>query len=202
MNRGVGLARAEMRRCGKQYGTREAAEASPRGKRPGARAEKCRQRDCGAWHVKSPPVSVDAPVRLVRAVAETGFSRAVKLAARTRAGGGDPDEAACEYCGAWLGRYGGEIQHRLARGAGGSKSAVVNGITNAAVLCREHHALAERRDEGMRVRGWWIRSGKGPDCDPRFVPVLSRTAGGDSGPRWLTGAGGVTDADPREEAAA
>jgi hypothetical protein len=201
MNRSVGLARAEMRRCGKPYGTREAAEASPRGKRPGARAEKCLRRDCGQWHVKSPPVSVDAPVRLVRARPETGFSRAVKLAARTRAGKGDPAEARCECCGAWLGLSGGDYQHRLARGAGGSRSAVVNGVASAAVLCRPCHALCESRDEGMRACGWWIRSGKGSDHDPRLVPVVSRTAAGDSEPRWFTESGGETDIDPRRAAA-
>lgn len=135
---------------------------------------------CFAWHLKVP-------------VVRTGFSAEVRLLARVRAGRGDASRAVCEACGAHLGRYSGEIQHRLARGAGGCLAEVVNGLANAAVLCREHHALAEARDPHMRddAAGWWIRHGSGPAFDPRLVPVLLYSEGTSGVIRWLP------DCEPR-----
>jgi hypothetical protein len=98
----------------------------------------------------------------------TGFSRTVKLAARARAGNGDIDEACCEACGIWLGRYGGEIQHRKARGSGGTSAGIIDSIVNASLLCGSGalrtgcHGLCENRDEGMQARGFWLKSGQDP----------------------------------------
>lgn len=115
---------------------------------------------CPWWHLKVP-------------VVRTGFSAEVMLLARVRAGSGDASRALCEACGTMLGRYGGDVQHRLARGSGGSSSEMVGCLANAAVLCRPDHRKAESRALDMRDdgAGWWIRSGKGPAFDPRFVPV-------------------------------
>jgi hypothetical protein len=99
---------------------------------------------------------------------DTGFSRAVKLQVRTRAGNGDPDEARCEATGVWLGRYGGEIQHRDARGMGGTSDPVTNSIVNAVLLSAEAHRLAESRDEHMNAAGFWLRNGQ----DPRTEPIM------------------------------
>ena len=65
----------------------------------------------GRWHLKEP-----SP--------QTGFSDEVKALCRARA------RFHCEACGIWLGEHGGQIQHRLARGAGGSRDPVVR-------LCRQ-----------------------------------------------------------------
>ena len=211
MNRKVPLARGEGPRrsspllpCGPGWKTREEAEWKARD--AGREAFPCPGRACPKWHLRDKPgarplLSPAVPVRPRPARRETGFPRAVKLLARTRAGGGDIDRAACECCGKWLGRYGGEIQHRIARGAGGSRSAVVNGIANAALLCLECHRKAESRDDGMRAGGWWIQGGKGPACDPRFVPVISRTAGGSAYASWFTEDGRRTDEAPEGVAA-
>jgi hypothetical protein len=127
---------------------------------------------CGRWHLHVPEV-------------RTGFSAEVKLLARIRSGHGDVSRAACESCGTRVGRYGGDIQHRLARGRGGSASEVVASLANAAVLCRQCHMKAEARNLAMRDdgAGWWIRTGKGPAFDPRFVPVRLH---GETEPRWLS----------------
>jgi hypothetical protein len=127
---------------------------------------------CGWWHLRVPE-----PV--------LGFSAEVKLLARIRSGRGDAAGAACEACGVRVGRHGGDIQHRVARGVGGCRDEVVNGLANAAVLCRDCHRKAEARAPRMAAGdgGWWIKSGKGPEHDPRFFPVLLR---GEGERRWLS----------------
>lgn len=127
---------------------------------------------------------------------DTGFTQRVKLAVRQRAGNGDAYRARCEACGCWLGRYGGEVQHRLARGMGGSSDPVVSSAANAALLCGSAaarsgcHGLAESRDPGMGRAGWWLEHGTG--TDPAAVPVLlhmrRRT--------WLTTDGGYSATAP------
>ena len=103
---------------------------------------------------------------------ETGFSAAVKLACRTRAGGGDLEQARCECCGIWLGRYGGQIQHIVARGMGGTSNPVLSTAANAALLCGTaqsgDHGLAESRDREMGAKGFWLPQG----TDPRMVPMM------------------------------
>lgn len=102
---------------------------------------------------------------------ETGFPRPVKLAVRKRAGDGDADAARCECCGIWLGRYGGQVQHVVARGMGGTSDPVLATAANGALLCGTplsgDHGLAESRDPEMRRKGFWLPRGS----DPRAVPM-------------------------------
>lgn len=107
----------------------------------------------------------------------TGFSPRVRKLVRTRAGGGDVTLACCEACGIWLGKHGGQVQHRVARGQGGCKDPVINGLANAALMCGTPQSLchgdAESRnpEHEMEKRGFVIRHGVGPEFDPRFVPL-------------------------------
>jgi hypothetical protein len=133
----------------------------------------------------------------------SGFSRKVILTVRARAGGGDPDEARCEACGRWLGKAGGgdrgQVQHRRARKAGGSRDPVTNGPANAGLLCgtpqdpRTCHGKCEKRDPLMKANGWWIEMGSGPEHDPRRVPVILHS---DDAPWWLGEDGRYLDEDP------
>jgi hypothetical protein len=116
----------------------------------------------------------------------------VKLAVRTRAGRGDPDAAHCEATGVWLGRYGGEVQHRDARGIGGTFRPEANSIVNAALLSLEAHRLAESRDREMNARGFWLRNGE----DPALTPVKLRLLDGSELDAWLTPEGGYTFEPP------
>ena len=124
------------------------------------------------------------------------FSPEVKLQCRTRAGNGCADDARCECCGCFLGRYGGQVQHRLARGIGGSKDPLVRSLANAALLCGTSvtpscHGDAESRDpeRDMEAKGFVIRHGTGPDFDPRYVPVMLASPFGSRQMAWLSADG-------------
>lgn len=187
-----------MRRCGKQHPSREAALASRDGQRPGRRVPDTACQ-CGSFHVRAQTITRPptwAPGRRRSAAgaatglpkAPSGFTPRIRLVVRTRAGLGDPDQARCESCGAFLGRRGGQFQHRDARGIGGSRNRVINGCAGAALLCGTRytgcHGLCEDRDPGMKTAGWWIPAGRGAAVDPRLVPVELWTP---QGPvtRWL-----------------
>lgn len=137
----------------------------------------------------------------------TGFPVAVRRMALKRAGGGDMDAARCEACGSPPNRLEAgfpdvlDFQHRLARGMGGCTSEVVNGITNCGVLCRPCHDACEARDPEMEARGWWIRSGNGPEHDPRFVRVWLASQDGPVAVVYLSGSGGYATEPPGEVAA-
>ena len=119
------------------------------------------------------------------------FTGKVKLAVRRRAGRGDVFQAACEGCWRWLGRHGGEYQHRASRGSGGCRDEVVNGISNCLLLCHGCHSGAEerRRDLSQDGAGFWIMHGTGPDYDPRLTPVLLGALGDHGVMAWLASDG-------------
>lgn len=141
----------------------------------------------GQWSRTVPLLSAPEPQKVRTAPRrETGFSRSVKLQVRTRAGNGDPDQARCEATGVWLGRHGGEVQHRDARGMGGTSDPVTNSIVNAVLLSTEAHRLAESRDKGMNDEGFWLRNGQ----DPALTPILLRSQHGSGVTVWLSEDGG------------
>lgn len=164
MPRGKGFSsagKAPLSQCGKHFAT--ATEAAGK-----AQSKNFKTKSGVKWETAvcphGLPVVVKAGTARAKALAtdRTGFSPAVKLAVRARAGSGDVDAACCESCGIWLGRYGGEIQHVCARGMGGSLLA--NGVGNGALLCgnsldkKTCHGRCEARDPVMRRRGFWRRS--------------------------------------------
>jgi hypothetical protein len=110
------------------------------------------------------------------------FTPKVKLLVRKRAGRGDVFDAQCEACGAWLGEHGGEIQHRDARGMGGSKDPVTNSAANGALLCGHGaapirsgcHGACEDNDRDMLGMGFWLEEGQ----DPRTEPIMLHGKGG------------------------
>lgn len=102
----------------------------------------------------------------------TGFTPRVRNLVRIRAGSGEACDAVCEACGIWLGEHGGQVQHVVARGMGGTSNPVLKTAANGALLCGTaqsgHHGQAERRDPEMRNRGFWLPQGS----DPRLVPMI------------------------------
>lgn len=149
--------------------------------------------------VRRPPLKAVADGRAQR---DTGFPAAVKLAIRTRAGNGDPDQAACEACGIWLGRYGGQIQHIYARGSGGSSLWLYRSAANGALLCGTRytgdHGLCEDRDPDMEAMGFWRRR-NGLE-KPGDYPIMLHGQGGGV-LVWLTPDGGYALKAPADGAA-
>ena len=135
----------------------------------------------------------NSPGRRAGSRRDTGFSRAVRLAVRERAGN------CCECHSIWLGDNGGELQHRVARGMGGRKSGAppwINGVANGVLMCVPGHRDAESRSAHMHERGFWLRSGE----DPRLVPVMLHGLQGGIAV-WLTADGRYSARPPDEEAA-
>lgn len=79
------------------------------------------------------------------------------------------DNRQCQACGIALGSWAWKsVQHRKARGVGGT-----NDLSNLVLLCgsatsRGCHRLCEDRDQGMRDRGFWVPSWD----DPAAIPVV------------------------------
>lgn len=183
---------AGMRLCGKQFGSAEAAGLSWRGQQDGARVERCPDKACGKFHVRPGPAR---PAPVLRGLPATGFSARVKLLVRVRAGNGEITDACCESCGRWLGRYGGQVHHRLGRQAGGCKLTVVNCAANALLLCGTSltgcHGLATAMGDGMKSAGFVIEHGNDPMLhDPRYVPIKRHALGPSEVLVWLPEDGG------------
>lgn len=197
-----------IRRCGKQYLTQREAQdtavwqTAGDGK-PRYVTSACA---CGWFHVRviknatglapvSPKRGAGEPARRAR---ETGFSRKVKLQIRARAGNGDPSQARCEAHGDFLGLHGGECQHIVARGMGGTSDPIKNTAANGALLCRPAHMLAEARDRDMLGMGFWLPQG----TDPRLEPMMLHGAGGGGCLVWRSEDGAYLLAPPDLGAAA
>ena len=107
-----------------------------------------------------------------KAATETGFTTVQRLAVRTRAGNGDPEQAACECCGRWLGRYGGQVHHRQNRQSGGSR--LRNRLSNALLACGTPFELCHGKctigvgavKEEMEAAGFVLESGQDPLSEP------------------------------------
>lgn len=87
------------------------------------------------------------------------------------------------YCCAWCGRQLltglRSLQHRQARGMGGTTDPAANNPSNLLLLCGSAttpggcHLFAEQRSEEARIAGLWVPSWR----DPADVPVLHAAYG-------------------------
>jgi 5-methylcytosine-specific restriction endonuclease McrA len=89
-----------------------------------------------------------------------------ELPKATRAAVYARDEGRCQACGIFVMREWKSIQHRKARGTGGT-----NNMSNLVLMCGSAttgcHRLAENRDSVMLRRGFWVPSW----LEPAAVPV-------------------------------
>lgn len=80
----------------------------------------------------------------------------------------DRADRCCERCGIYA--YGGAIQHRLARGMGGSKNPAKSAVSNGVLMCAPCHAWVEdRRNRAQAEADGWFIPQDGPD--PALVPI-------------------------------
>jgi 5-methylcytosine-specific restriction enzyme A len=78
------------------------------------------------------------------------------------------EQGRCARCG---GRAD-ELQHRLARGMGGTSDPQAHALSHVAWLCRACHGLIERQDRAQgAAEGWVVFHGQSA---PAVVPVLYR----------------------------
>lgn len=81
--------------------------------------------------------------------------------------GGDDENGTCERCGS----LGHQTHHRRPRGKGGSRDEGTNLAGNLLRLCSPcHDEVESHRGDSLR-RGWLVKHGAGPACDPLQVPV-------------------------------
>lgn len=121
---------------------------------------------------------------------DTGPSRAVRKVVMER------DGYACAGCGKAVTGAEFSLQHRVARGLGGTSRPDVNSPVNLVTLCGSAtspgcHRRAEDRDPVMHERGLWLNSWE----DPAAVPVAVATASG-LALRWLDASGGWASEPP------
>jgi 5-methylcytosine-specific restriction protein A len=105
-------------------------------------------------------------------VRDTGPTRKVRALVLAR------DGFACVGCNKSVVGRPYSLQHRVARGMGGTSRADAGSPVNLIVLCGSAtspggcHLLAEQRDPVMHERGLWLNSWE----DPATVPVMIATA--------------------------
>lgn len=183
--------RTPMRRCGKPYATREAALASKRAQADGVFVpeDPCR---CESFHVAKglPPVVLPVPAPRTPADDELPADRVKKTGARksprytgpnnlTRLAVLKRDGLQCVRCGCPAGPEAGpySIQHRIARGVGGT-----NIIQNLLLLCGSattlcHGAVESKSDPHDLARGYRLESWQDPAAEPVMI-VTSPDGGG------------------------
>ena len=110
----------------------------------------------------------------------------------------------CAACGVSVIGRPWSVQHRRARGMGGTSGPAVNLPSNLVLLCGSAtspggcHLACENRDPDMHGRGFWLWSWE----DPAAVPVMLASEHGSGAMVWLDDDGGYAFAPPGEEAAA
>jgi 5-methylcytosine-specific restriction protein A len=128
---------------------------------------------------------------------DTGPSRKVRALVLAR------DGFACAGCGKSIVGRPYSLQHRVARGMGGTSRADAGSPVNLIVLCGSAtspggcHLLAEQRDPWAHERGLWLNSWE----DPAVVPVMIATALLPV-PMWLTADGRYSKVPPEGAEAA
>lgn len=144
-----------------------------------------RRKSLKRTELKARPMASKPPPR------NTGPSKAVRLQVLER------DGYKCAACGCNVISKPHSVQHRKARGSGGSSDPAINSPSNLILLCGSAttpgscHLKCEQRDPHMHAAGFWLWSWQ----DPAAEPVLLHGAG--SGMKvWLTPSGTYSTEPP------
>jgi hypothetical protein len=185
-------AKQPMRRCGRRWATQEEAQNSKKGLTGYYLAIPCR---CGGWHLQELVAAME-PRQLARAPKHTGPTLKVRLMVLNR------DRFLCARCGrpagpGGVGPY--SIQHRVARGSGGTSDPDANSMSRLLLLCGSAttgcHGEVEKRGDEDNAKGYWLWSWQ----DPEAEGVMYASADGGF-TAWLEPDGGLSFEPP--EAAA
>lgn len=106
---------------------------------------------------------------------DTGPSRQVRELVLAR------DGLTCVCCGQWTG-WSRNLQHRKARGMGGTTDPMANSPVNLLNMTPECHQRVERRGTEDHAKGYWLRQ----DEDPAMVPVMVFLSPGCGDIAWPT----------------
>ncbi len=130
-------------------------------------------------------------------VRDTGPSPKVRALVLAREG------MACAACGISVIGRPHSIQHRRARGMGGTADKSANSPSNLVLLCGSAtspggcHLACEQRDIDMHGRGFWLRSWE----DPAAIWVMLASEHGSGVTVWLAADGTYSVASPEGMAA-
>lgn len=134
---------------------------------------------------------VRTPLKRRTPLRQVSLKRAATMPAKARAKGTGPDRTtrelvlerddySCFCCGLPLLGEPFSLQHRVARGMGGSSDPLINSPANLILLwgsaVTNCHARVENRYAADRIAGYWLRSDQVPAETPvlhwRYGPVL------------------------------
>lgn len=139
--------------------------------------------------------SLERAARTRRPARDTGPSAAVRKLVLDR------DGMQCAACGVSMTGRPASIQHRRARGMGGTVDPSANLPSNLVLLCGDGitgcHGLAESRNPDMHARGFWLWSWE----NPAEMPVMLASEHGSGFTAWLTDSGDYAFAPPEAVAA-
>jgi hypothetical protein len=163
--------RQEMRRCGHRFGSELDARCSKRGQQPGAVIEECWVPGCGGWHVRSEKAATGKPAPKGSGSGPSDKVRALVIAR---------DLARCVCCGRSVAGQQASIQHRRARGMGGSSEAHASCCCNLVLALGSgttgcHGRMESRRDPHDRAKGYVLEQWEVPALAP--VMVFDRPGG-------------------------
>ena len=151
---------------------------------------------CQGWHLTSQP---RRPVPHERKTA--GARKAPKNtgpSGRVRALVLQRDSYSCVCCGQSVLSQPYDLQHRDARGMGGTSDPVANSPVNLITMLREHHARVESRKFAEdNEKGYWLKMGQ----DPALTGVMVFSEHGSGMTVWLTPEGGYSTDAPEGTAA-
>lgn len=110
----------------------------------------------------------------------------------------DRDGNACVACGTSVYGRPYSLQHRKARGMGGTSDPAANSPVNLVTLCGSAttpgscHLRCEKRDREMNARGYWLEQWQ----DPAEVGVMYFSPAGSGVTCWLLDDGTVSRESP------
>jgi len=93
------------------------------------------------------------------------------------------DSWRCVCCGRSVIGQAHDLQHRDARGMGGTSNPLANSAANLLTMLRDHHRRVESRiDPEDNAKGYWLRMGE----SPLLTPVMVFSPGGPGVTAWPT----------------